>query len=331
MNRGVKYYLPGILFVLALVWFIGPRPDMPVYHTNVPQTPISPIEAEAKLTLREANFSIKPNNQASIVWACDSSKEATPKVLVYLHGFGASHEEGNPVHQHVTDRMGANLLLSRLYDHGLTDTLPMQQFSVQKFWDDALEHLSIARALGDEIVLMGTSTGASLALLMAAQFEDVKAIILLSPNIRVNDPNIWIMNQPWGLKLGKAITGSNKTISDHPADWYDKYWYRQYSLNAVAELQEFLKTAMKPALFKRVSQPALMLYYYKNEQEQDDVVRVDAMLKMFDELFTPSHLKLKQAIPDAGDHVIGCHLRSGDVEAVKLALDVFIDDIFYSE
>ncbi|ASB50559.1 alpha/beta hydrolase [Alkalitalea saponilacus] len=327
MKRGTKYFFAGILLTFALVLFLGPKPETPLYHTFVPKTPKTTLEAEAILTARESNLSIKPKNEASIVWVCDSSKARTRQVLVYLHGFGASHEEGNPVHRHVADRVGANLLLTRLYDHGLTDTLPMQHFSVQKFWDDALEYLSIARALGDEIILMGTSTGASLALLMASHFDDVNAIILLSPNIRVNDPNIWIMNQPWGLQLGRAITGSNKTISDHPAEWYDKYWYRQYSLNAVAELQQFLKIAMKPTVFKRVFQPALMLYYYKNEQEKDDVVRVDAMLKMFDELSTPSHLKLKQAIPEAADHVIGCHLRSGDIDAVKLALEVFIDDI----
>jgi hypothetical protein len=39
-----------------------------------------------------------------------------------------------------------------------------------------------------------------------------------------------------------------------------------------------------------------MLYYYKDEQNQDAVVKVSAMLEMFNELGTPVSLKTKKAL-----------------------------------
>ena len=69
-----------------------------------------------------------------------------------------------------------------------------------------------------------------------------------------------------------------------------------------------------------------MLYYYKNEQEQDPVVKVGAMLKMFDQLGTPISKKQKIALPNTGNHVIGSSITSKDIEGVEHAMDGFIAD-----
>ena len=53
---------------------------------------------------------------------------------------------------------------------------------------------------------------------------------------------------------------------------------------AAVELEEYLETAMTKETFARVHQPVLTLYYYKNEQQQDPVVRVSAIKRMMDEL-----------------------------------------------
>ena len=41
------------------------------------------------------------------------------------------------------------------------------------------------------------------------------------------------------------------------------------------------------------------------------------MLKMFDELGTAAALKRKQAMPSAGNHVIGSYIKSHDVAGVQ--------------
>jgi hypothetical protein len=53
---------------------------------------------------------------------------------------------------------------------------------------------------------------------------------------------------------------------------------------------------VQPEVFEKIKVPVLMLYYYKDEENQDKVVSVEAMLKAFDELGTPAVFK-KESSP----------------------------------
>ena len=92
-------------------------------------------------------------------------------------------------------------------------------------------------------------------------------------------------------------------------------------------MQTLLEATMSEETFNAVSQPVFMGYYYKNEEEQDDVVRVDALLAMFDQLGTPEEMKKKQPFPEAGTHVIGCEYRSKDWEGVQQAIWTFTEEV----
>jgi hypothetical protein len=82
-----------------------------------------------------------------------------------------------------------------------------------------------------------------------------------------------------------------------------------------------------PETFTKVQQPTLLLYYYKDKVHQDSVVKVDAMLKMFDELGTAPALKRKVDIPNAGNHVIGSYIKSHDVQGVQDQISLFMKEI----
>src|SRR5258708_7415518 len=74
----------------------------------------------------------------------------------------------------------------------------------------AKEALAIGRQLGNKVILMGTSTGGTFALQLAATYPDqVAALVLLSPNIAINDPNAWLLNNHWGLQIAHLVTGGN--------------------------------------------------------------------------------------------------------------------------
>ena len=68
-----------------------------------------------------------------------------------------------------------------------------------------------------------------------------------------------------------------------------------------------------------------MEYWYKNEQQQDKVVSVPAMLKMFDELGSAN--KQKIAIPNAGNHVLASPILSKDVATVQAETEKFLDGV----
>jgi alpha-beta hydrolase superfamily lysophospholipase len=161
---------------------------------------------------------------------------------------------------------------------------------------------------------------------LAGEYGDIAGLILLSPNIEINDPNAWLLNNPWGLQVAHMVKGKYNTSSDTSA-LYKQYWNSKYRMEATVELEELLETTMRPSTFEKVKQPVLLLYYYKDEQHQDDVVKVSAMLKMFRGLGTPPEQKMEMAIPNAESHVIGSYIRSKDYKSVEEACNKFATTI----
>src|SRR5690348_7733637 len=88
-----------ILVVLYVIYLLGPSPSTPVYSAAMPAVPTAPAALENYIRDGEAKHKLKPDNEARIVWANDSSKAKTEYAIVYLHGFSASQGEGDPVHR----------------------------------------------------------------------------------------------------------------------------------------------------------------------------------------------------------------------------------------
>jgi esterase/lipase len=321
--RRKKWWLI-IPLALAATYLLGPKPGTPEFRTELPAVPEDLRALEQFVATKEAAHNLKPNNQARIIWADDSTRSRTTYSILYLHGFTASQAEGDPVHKTIAKKFGCNLFLSRLAEHGIDTIDPLLRLKAVDLWESAKEAYAIASQLGNRVIVMGTSTGATLALMLAARYPQIHAQLLLSPNIRIFDENAWIINNPWGLQIARNIVGSDYVYSEDTRPVYKQYWSYGYRLEAVAELQELLEDEMNTPLFGKIRQPTLMLYYYKDPVHQDSVVKVDAMLKMFDELSTPDKLKKAIAMPDAGNHVLGSYIKSADVEGVTREITNFM-------
>lgn len=314
--------------ILAIVYFVGPHPEKPLYTKTLPSIPENAESLMQYVSSIETKHQIKPDNEARIVWYNDSLKNKTEYAIVYLHGFSASQEEGNPVHRNTAKQLGANLYLARLSGHGIDTSDALLHMTATSLWETAKEAYAIGKQLGKKVILMGTSTGGTLALQLAATYPEIAGLILLSPNIAINDPNAWITNNPWGLQIARLVKGGKMNIVPNKTDIYKKYWNDQYRLEAVTELEELLETTMTKETFEKIKQPVLTLYYYKNEKEQDPVVKVSAMKKMFEQLSTPSSLKKMVPIPNAGNHVLGSPIQSKDVVTVEQEAVAFLKEVF---
>lgn len=315
--------LSSLLALAIVIYLLGPKPQHPLYSTNLPAIPpVNKLEDYVKNI--ESRHKIKPNNEAEIVWADSTVKQQTEYAVVYLHGYSASKEEGNPVHINLAKKIKANLYLSRLADHGVDTVSAMEYATADRLWESAKQALEIGKRLGKKVILVGTSTGGTLALKLAATYPDIYSVILISPNVAINDKMAFLANNPWGLEMSRLVIGGKEKIVEGKSEEYKKYWYTKYRLESVVQLEELVETSMTEETFNKIKQPLLLLYYYKNEQEQDPVVKVDAMLKMYDELGTPASLKSKVAIPNGGSHVLGSHITSKDIEGVQKAIDTFI-------
>ena len=312
--------------ILVLYW-VGPNPADPVYTNDLPVLSDSPQQLEMYVAEQEKKHPIKPDNQARIVWNNDSLKNITEYALVYLHGFSASQEEGNPVHRNLAKAFGCNLYLARLAEHGIDTSDALLNYTAEGLWQTAKEAYAIGKKLGKKVILMGTSTGGTVALQLAAAFPEIAGIILYSPNIAINDPNAWLLNNPWGLQIARLVKGSNFNTAGQDDSTYKKYWNHTYRLEATVQLQELLETTMVPATFGAVRQPVLALYYFKDESNQDKVVKVSAIQKMMQELGTPDSLKRSVAMANAGNHVLASPIVSKDVAGVEKETSTFLQQV----
>jgi esterase/lipase len=324
MSKLVLYI--GIpIVIIALFYFLGPKPKKAAWNMTMPKVPQQPVELENYIAKEERKHKIKADNEGRIVWN-DSTKKKTPYSVVYLHGFSASYKEGDPVHFTFAKDFGCNLYLPRLADHGIDTTDQLLQFTPDRLWESSKEALAIGRAIGEKVIVMSTSTGGTMALILAAEFpKDIYALINMSPNIAINDPAAWLLNNPWGLQIARMVKGGEYNEIEYEVP-RQAYWNGKYRLESAVQLEELLEDKMVKSTFEKVTSPSLTLYYYKNEEEQDPTVKVSAMLEMNEALGTPAALKKIVPIPNAGAHVIGSYLVSNDFESVIRETERFAEE-----
>lgn len=317
-----------IFAALLLAFCLGPRPRKPRLDATLPPPMPDAASAEARLQAHEASVPrpIRPDNQARIRWAGEPG-QATERCILYLHGYSASWREGGPVHEATAARYGANLLLTRLQAHGLEGPEPMLDFDAEACWEDAKQALVLARALGQKVLLMATSSGAPLALRLAALYpERIEGLVLYSPNIRIRQPLAPLMAGPWGLQIARLVKGSR--YNDFPTTGIEQnYWYSHQRLEGAVQLQQLLNGVFAGGVLGAVKQPTFMGTYYKDAAHQDDTVSVPAIRRAFAALGTSPVQKRYREFPDAGSHVIACDLSSGAWQAVQTQTWEFLEDV----
>jgi len=324
-NKGLKIFLM-ILGLLIVVVLAGPRMPKPKLTDQLPDLALSPDQVKEHVAAREASLKIRPGNESRVIWYNDTLPEKTDYVLLYLHGFSASPMEGDPVHELLARKFGMNAYIPLLCDHGLETEDALLNMSPENLWASALDALAVARNMGKKVIIVGTSTGGTLALRLARDFQDmVYALILYSPNVRVANKAIWITARPWGLSIARMIMGGEHRVLE-PDPETDAYWYSKYRVEGLVYLQQLVEATMKASVFEEVTQPAFIGYYYKDDENQDQTVSVEAILWMAENLGTPDEKKSLVAFPDAGAHVIACSLTNPNWMAVFESTSEFIEN-----
>lgn len=316
--KKVKRFLLILLVVIIAAYLLGPKPPTPELNKNLPSLPTSVARLESFVESRSEGVTVKQDNGSRIIWFNDSVKERTDYALLYLHGFSASWYEGYPANVEFANHFGMNAYFPRLASHGLETEDPLIDMTPDRLWESAKESLMLAQRIGRKVIIMSTSTGGTLALKLAADFpEYVDGLILYSPNIRINNNTAFLLSKPWGLQIARSVYDSKYRVTNTDSTSQDcQYWNCKYRLEAVVYLQQLVDATMKKETYQQVTAPVFLGYYYKDDENQDEVVKVSAMQKMFKQLGTPDDRKEKVAFPEAGDHVIGCELTSGAVDEV---------------
>lgn len=325
MKKGL-FIAVSIIPALGIAYLVGPRVDKAMLDPTLPVVTQNLQVLESEINRSEkAVKNLKPDNEARIVWADSLKKEKTPYSIVYIHGFGASWAEGDPVHKHLAKRYGANLYLSRMYDAGIDNPDAYEGLTPQNFVEGAKRALSIGKVLGDSVIVIGTSAGGLLTVYLAANHPDLKGIVLFSPCMDIYGSTLKIATGPWGEQALNAVIGK-RMLNEYTPE-RARYWMSSYSSKGLLALQQTMDVVSQPEVYARIKMPVLLAYYYKSETEQDKTVSVTAMREMFPLLGTPAGEKVESVFPESGHHVIASSLTSHDWKGVQEECERFFERV----
>lgn len=216
----------GVTASIGLVLALGPRVSVDERWNE----PTLPVDIDSYLQSREANVAnLRPGDEKSVVWLDPDAPSVTPFALVYLHGFSADRHEVEPLISELSRDLGANIYFARLAGHG-RDGPAMGEATVEAWLDDAAEAVTIGGFIGERVVLVGTSTGGTLALWAASREEArerIAAVVLVSPNLGLRDPAAGLLVWPWGGAIARTVVGAERCFepvnSQHARHWTTCY------------------------------------------------------------------------------------------------------------
>ncbi|WP_321495443.1 alpha/beta fold hydrolase [uncultured Desulfobacter sp.] len=251
-----KWALGGIVFFISAVVFLsGPRVeiDTRIHPVSLPQ------DLDRFLVGSESRFDdIVPGTEKIIFWARGKGIR-TPFSVIYLHGFSASRKETAPLADIVAQKLCANVFYTRFTGHGRTSQA-MLDGSVNAWLNDGAQALTIGQRIGEKIVVIGTSTGGTIAAWLATQpaAGNVAAFILISPNFGPANRMAKILLLPWGGNIAELLIGRERAFKpDNPG--HEKYWTCRYPTRALLPMMGVVRLAASADL-SRIKAPVLVIY-----------------------------------------------------------------------
>ncbi len=284
-----------ICAALLLAFIFGPKVSLDARYT----VPNLPDDLVAYLQKAESKFTdITSGAEKHIVWAGEPHDQ-TELAFVYLHGFSATRQESMPVPGDIAAHFNSNIYYARLAGNGRSADA-MLDGSVNKWVNDAAEAMAIAARIGKRTVLIGCSTGATLAWWSANQSQfssQVSALVFLSPNFGVADSRANLLLYPWGAQLARKIEGEYRQSIPANAE-HEKFWTCRYPTAALLPMMGLVKLASAyPA--NTCQFPTHMTW-----SKHDDTVSVEKIESFYNDV--PANKKALQIVQPEGasQHVI---------------------------
>ncbi len=242
----------------------------------------------------------------------------TERAIVYLHGFSASPPEVTPLVENLGRVWNANAFFARYSGHGFEGRDGLSRVTLEHWKAETRAAIELGKKIGKKVVVVATSTGATLALLeVLRDSSGVEALVLLSPNFGLQVAGEKLLLLPYGLGwlLGRVVIGAYRRFTPlNPRQAL--YWTPRYPFTAVIEMVKAVEE-LRNAPLGELRVPVLVAY-----SEKDRVVDLPAIKTSFGRLGSP--VKALVEIKNAeNDHVIAGDILSpsGTSEAQKAAED----------
>lgn len=298
--------LLGLAVLLGLGWLLLPREPGDLTASFDPRRFGEGVQVYFE-SIESAYDDIVPGTEKRVIWADGFKEQRTPYALVYLHGFTATSEEIRPVPDRIAEALGANLVYTRLKGHGRPGDA-MAEATVPAWMADTAEALAAGRAVGEQVIVLSTSTGGTLAAAAAvdpALSQDVAAMIFVAPNFAPRQAGGALLSWPGVRVWAKWVLGEYTSFA--PANEAEgTYWTVSYPTEAYAPLGALVKAVGRLDL-GQTRIPALFWY-----SEDDQVVRPAVTTRRAAEWGGPVETRLVTMGPgdDPASHVVAGDIMS---------------------
>ena len=223
--------------------------------------------------------------EAFVTWAPQFKGKKAKVAVVVFHGWSASPEELEPFQTDLAKALSANLYCHRLSGHGYMPKERgyeglLHEGTMENLVRDAACGFKIGTRLGEQLILVACSTGASLVTLLLTQpwaKAHVAGAVLVSPAYGLAAKPYPVMkhvfhNLPkWlAVPLLTKIVGSERHL-DGLNDDHRLYWTLRYPSRCLLEIFELYYQVEYNIDYAEIEAPVLAF-----ASTNDDVVSFDA-------------------------------------------------------
>lgn len=248
----------GAIAAAAAWWSLGFSDEVDGTHTFEPSS--MPADLDKYLADSERDIpNLRPNVEKRIVWN-GAAGDKTEWAVVYLHGYSATSEEVRPVPDMVASSLGANLYFTRLKGHG-RDGDAMAEPTGADWIADTAEAMEIGRRIGEKVIVLGTSTGGTLAAIAAADEglqQNLSGVVLISPNFKIFNPMAGVLTLPGVRWWGPVVAGETRSFEPRN-DMQAQYWTTSYPTVSTVSLAHLVRFTSKLD-YEAISTPALFMF-----------------------------------------------------------------------
>ena len=218
---------------------------------------------------------IRPDTEKKIIWANKNNRK-TKTSLVFIHGFSATRFELNPVIEMLGKELQANIFFTRLKGHG-QDGRALGEATFDDWMIDIEEAIGIGRVIGDNLILIGCSTGCSLIHTILKESIDIKAVIYVSPNFGPKSFKGQLLRVP-GAKLFMPLVFGKEHFFIPKNVEHERCWTTRYPIKALFAIKDSVVAAYK-INHNKIKVP--MLFWFSDD---DQVVSAKATRKIISKM-----------------------------------------------
>ena len=310
MQRTKRLLITLVLLLVvgaAVLFAIAPRETVNLSADFEPRKFGEGVQVYFEAT-ESAFDDIVKGTEKRVIWRDGFKERRTPLSILYVHGFSATSEEIRPVPDKLAEALDANLVYTRLAGHGRSGAA-MGTATAQDWMQDMAEGLAAARAVGERVIVLSTSTGGTLAAAAALDPKmsaHVAAMIFVSPNFGINNSGARLLTLPgaeWWVPLIVGKTRSFEAENDAQA----RFWTASYPTRALLPMAALVKTVVNLPL----EQVAIPAFFWLSAQDQ--VVRADIAQTVAARWGGPATIELVEITASSAGFDSSAHVIAGDI------------------